>query len=223
MRRGFTLIEIIFTIVIMAGVFMTVPKILLMASKNESFAMRQDAFFNTISISMIASTLAWDENNTKTLNFLHTQKNEINCDGSTYIRVGSFLSSNAKNCQDNLYASIISSDGESDYLLYNDIDDFNNTSIDATANGKNKYQIKTTVSYIDLLNTTSKTFDSSNKKLTLDLSKATTSNQTTNVKEFVATIKYNGARAIDKNKNIGTFFYDSANIGQYILNKRNWQ
>jgi len=114
MRKGFTLIEIIFTIVIMAGIFMVIPKILMIASKNERFAMKQDAYFNAISLTKIASSLAWDENSTETLGALSTTIGNIPCDSATNIRAGSFLSLNGRTCQDTLVASSIGSEEGSD-------------------------------------------------------------------------------------------------------------
>ena len=218
-REAFTLIEVIFTIVIMAGIFMVIPKILMMVNKTESFAMKQDAYFNAISITKLASTLAWDENNTESLNTLNTTINNINCNGSTnYIRIGSFLSANGRTCQDSLSASAIMSDaGEDDYLFFDDIDDFNGSIINTTENGNNRYKILTHVSYLNHLN-----LFATEKKLTIDLSATTDTGATSNIKKLTTTIKYNGKKAVNKDKTIATFRYYSANIGQFTLNKREW-
>jgi len=50
MRRAFNLIELIFTIVIMAGIFAVIPKIVFATAKSESFAMKQEALFTTVSL-----------------------------------------------------------------------------------------------------------------------------------------------------------------------------
>ncbi len=217
MKKAFTLIEIIFTIVIMAGIFMVIPKILMMANKNESFAMKQDAYFNAISLTKIASSLAWDENNTESLGILSTDINDIPCDASTNIRVGSFLSANGRTCQDSLSASVLGSEEGSDYLFFDDIDDFNGSIINTTANGNNRYKITTNVSYLNHLS-----LFTSAKKLTIDLSATTDTDSSTNIKKMTTTIKYNGKKAVNKDKTIATFRYYSANIGQFTLNKREW-
>jgi len=58
MRKGFTLIELIITVVIMAGVFATIPKILSAAGRSNAFTIRQDALMQTVSLTSIASHLA---------------------------------------------------------------------------------------------------------------------------------------------------------------------
>ena len=218
MKKAFTLIEIIFTIVIMSGIFMVIPKILMIANKTESFAMKQDAYFNAISLTKIASSLAWDENNTESLGILSTSLNDIPCDALSNIRIGSFLSANGRTCQDSSYASAIMSDtGEDDYLLFDDIDDFNGSIINTTANGNNRYKIHTNVSYLNHLG-----LFTSAKKLTIDLSATTDTTSSTNIKKLTTTIKYNGKKSVNKDKTIATFRYYSANIGQFTLNKREW-
>ncbi len=216
--RAFTLIEIIFTIVIMAGIFMVIPKILMIATKNENVAMKQDAYFNAISLTKLASSLAWDENNTESLSTLHTTINHIDCNESTnYLRIGGFLSANGRTCQDNLSASVIGSEEGNDYLFFDDIDDFNGSIIQTTANGNDRYKIVTEVSYLNNLS-----LFSAAKKLTIDLSSTSDTASSTNIKKLTTTIKYHGKKAIKKDKNIASFHYYSANIGQFTLNKREW-
>jgi len=60
MKKAFTLVELIFTIVIMAGVFAVIPKILNMTNKSDSIALKQDALLQAVSLTNIASFLAWD-------------------------------------------------------------------------------------------------------------------------------------------------------------------
>lgn len=216
--KAFTLIEIIFTIIIMAGIFMVIPKIIMAATKNESFAAKQDAFFNAASLIKTASSLAWDENNTENLGILKTALNNIECNSSTdFIRIGSFLSANARTCKDNLQASAIQSEEGSDYLNFDDIDDFNGMHIDVTAKGEKKYLISTDVIYLKNIG-----WIGSPKKLTIDLGAAQPSNSTSNIKKLTTTIKYNGKKSIDHNKTIAAFTYYSANIGQFTLAKREW-
>ena len=216
MRTAFTLIELIFTIVIMAGIFMVIPKILMIASKNNSFAMKQDAYLNAISLTKLASSLAWDEHNTESISILQTTHNNVDCNSSThYIRRGSFLAANGRTCHDSLFASAIGHDaGEDDYQIYDDIDDFNDTQISTTVAGSNLYKIATSVSYVDTNLTTS------GKNLTIDLHNSTT--QTSNFKKLTTTITYNGKKAVKHGQNIATFSYTSANIGQFTLSKREW-
>jgi len=214
MRRAFNLIELIFTIVIMAGIFAVIPKIVFATNKSDSFAMKQDALFSAVSLTNIASALAWDENNTESLSILATANNSIPCDTTTFLRVGGFLGANTRNCKESFSASAIGSDGESDYLSYNDIDDFNNTTIAVNINTKIKYQITVKVDYlVDTI------FSTSGNKMTITLDK-TTSSTTTNIKKLKTTVSYIGGRG--KDYNISSFYYYSANIGQITLNSEEW-
>ncbi len=213
---AFTLIEIIFTIIIMAGIFTIIPKILTVASKHESLAMKQDAYFNAISLTKIASSLAWDEKNTDDLSILKTDNN-IDCNTSTHIRLGSFLSANGRICHDSLSASAIGSEEGSDYQLFDDIDDFNGTSIDTQAHGNRKYTITTKVAYVNNVPLTL-----NNKNLTIDLSAGIHDANTSNIKKLTTTITYNGNKVVNHGKVIAEFHYNSANIGQFTLGKREW-
>ena len=216
-HRGFTLIEIIFTIVIMAGVFAVIPKILMIASKNESFAMKQDAYLNAISLTKLASSLAWDEVNTQSLDVLTTANSPILCDNTTqFIRKGSFLSTNARSCNDALSASTIASEEGTNYLDFDDIDDFDKTTTNVTENGVNRYMIDTNVTYLD------PHIAFATNTMTIDLNASITTATSANLKKLVTTIKYNGKKAVQHGRQIATFHYISANIGQFTLNKRDW-
>jgi hypothetical protein len=213
MRRAFNLIELIFTIVIMAGIFAVIPKIIFVTNKSDSFAIRQDAFFNAISLTNIASLLAWDENNTNSMSILATTDNNIECNTTTFLRKGGFLGENSRNCKESLAASTIKDDGEGDYLSFNDIDDFHAHQIDVTLGTKTKYKIYTTVKYFD-----DNIFTTVGNKMTITLKGE--SNKTTNIKKFKAVVGYVGGRG--KDKNITSFYYYSTNIGQITLNSEEW-
>ncbi len=215
MRRAFNLIELIFTIVIMAGIFAVIPKIIFATNKSDSFAMKQDAFFNAVSLTNIASLLAWDEKNTDSMSILTTADNHIPCDTTTFLRVGGFLGANSRNCKEDFSASSIGADGESDYLSYDDIDDFNNTTIDVNLSTTiKKYEIITKVNYL-----VEPSFSVTGNKMTINLNE-TPSSTTTNIKKFKATVRYVGGRG--KDKNISSFHYYSTNIGQITLNSEAW-
>jgi prepilin-type N-terminal cleavage/methylation domain-containing protein len=212
MRAGFNLIELIFTIVIMAGIFAVLPKIIFVTNKSDTFALKQEALFNTISLTNIASLLAWDENNTKTLSILQTSgDNFFDCNETTSLRNGNFSGANSRKCKESFSASAIGADGESDYLSFNDIDDFNGTSIDVNLSSFAKYKIYTEVSYLDDSN-----FTTVGDKMTIVLGSSV--NKTTNIKKFKATVGYAGKR----DKNISSFYYYSTNIGQITLDSETW-
>ena len=215
MRAGFNLIELIFTIVIMAGVFSVIPKIIFATNKSDSSALKQDALFNAISLTKIASTLAWDENNTDSLSILATSDNYIECNTTTHLRDGGILGENSRNCKENLSASSIGNDGESDYLSFDDIDDFNDMEIDVNLSSKTKYKIYTKVRYLN-----DNIFTINGDKMTITLDKSTR-NTTSNIKKFKATVGYVGGRG--KDRNITSFTYYSTNIGQITLDSEEWQ
>ncbi len=218
MRAAFSLIELIFTIVIMVGVFSTIPKILFSIGKSDSFALKQDAFFQAVSLTNIASLLAWDENNTDETDILQTKSSYFECNLSTKYRIGSYKSSNARVCSQEINASFTleSDSGENDYLLFDDIDDFNDFAvIVTTSSGKTKYKLYNQVSYL-----TDSFISQSTNTMTIDLNLSTTSATPTNIKKFKSTIEYAGKRG--KERNISSFYYYSTNIGQFILNSRSW-
>ncbi len=208
MRRGLSLIELIFTIVIIALVFTVIPKFIFALNKSDRLTIRQDALFNGISIVHLISNLSWDENNTNSNDILHVSfKGLDDCNQSSYYRVGGFVGS--RNCENNLSASLLRDDGEGSYEFYNDIDDFNNQDINASY-----YSLHVKVGYID----DNITF--SNQKAFINLTDTKESNST-NLKLVDLNITYEGKRGV-KGSQIAQFNYISSNIGQIYINKRIW-
>ncbi|MFK5882464.1 MAG: prepilin-type N-terminal cleavage/methylation domain-containing protein [Sulfurospirillum sp.] len=207
MRRGLSLIELIFTIVIIAIVFTVIPKVVLSLNKSDKFAIRQDALFNGISLLQMISKLPWDENNTQSTDILHVSSGNFRCDDISKMRMGGFVGS--RNCEENLSASSISNDAQSDYNLFNDIDDFNNLDINASY-----YALHVEVDYID----DNITYNGQKAVFALN---STPVSGTTNLKMVDVNISYQGKRG--KIKHISGFNYVSSNIGQITLNKRVWK
>jgi prepilin-type N-terminal cleavage/methylation domain-containing protein len=207
MRKGLTLIELIFTIVIIAIVFTVIPKIVFALNKADSFIIRQDAMFNGFSMIKMISNLPWDENNTNSADILHVTKSD--CNSSTdFYRVGGFVGS--RTCEDNFSASSIALEGD-----YDDIDDFNNYDENTTSKGNLRYGLHVEVKYIN----DEIAYTSSNAKL--DLNKSEVS-PTTNLKYVDINVTYKGSRG-NQGKQLTQFNYTSANIGQMILHKRVWK
>ncbi len=220
MKRAFSLIEMIFVIVIMAGIFAVIPKIIFAANKSDTFANKQDAIFHTFSLAQVVSVLPWDENNTLTSEILQTDGDAaFACDANTHMRRGGYLSVNGRRCSQQYAASFIGSDsGENDYLLYDDLDDFDGVRIDAnTSGGKRRYILAAEADY---LSDDANVFDESGTSLTIDLSKATISTVTTNIKRLKIVAAYAGKREAERN--VTAFSYHSANIGQFVLGRRAW-
>jgi len=69
-RRGITLIELIFSIVILSIVFSIVPKIIFASNKSMQTSMKEDALFNAYTLLGSIIKLPWDENTYETGNIL---------------------------------------------------------------------------------------------------------------------------------------------------------
>ncbi len=216
MKSAFSLIELILTIVIMSIIFALIPKIIFAINKSDNFSIKQDAIFNTLSLTKIVSVLAWDENNTQQTKILDTDGSIIfDCNSTTDIRQGSFLGS--RSCTATLSASKIAAD-ESSKSSFDDLDDFNGSITDVnTTSGKTKYAI---YSNIDYLSDDTTVFSVSGTTMSIDLSKSSISSNSTNIKKLTMTVAYKGSRG--KERNITSFSYYSTNIGQLSLNSENW-
>jgi len=137
MRHGLTLIEMIFSMIIIATVFTVVPKIIFSSNKAIALSMKEDALFNAYALMGSISKLAWDENTLVDGKNLNTADNTC----SDY-RIGGFLGS--RNCIDSsLYASSIGSDGGD----YDDVDDYDGYVEPITVGTENRYNLSTTVEY----------------------------------------------------------------------------
>ena len=215
MRKALSLIELIFTIVIIAVVFTVIPKIVLSLNKADSFTIRQDAMFNGISMMKMISRMPWDEKNIASREILHTidANAKFDCDKNSTKRVGSFIGS--RTCKEDLTASSISKNSEQ-----NDIDDFHQTLIEANTTTGKLYDLNISVNYtVD----SSIVFDySSPNRVVIDLSKSNTETNTTkrtNLKKVGIVVYYAVKKA---RKRLTQFNYISSNIGQMIINKRSW-
>ncbi len=218
-KRGFTLIELIFSMVIIALVFTVIPKIIYAFNKSDTFSVREDALFNGVSLANMISRLPWDENNTEHNDILKTDSSNHNfdCNTTTYYRVGGFIGS--RNCENNLSASIISSDGESDPAFFNDFDDFNDINITAKLGGENLYTLSNRVNYISDGSAVFG-YDYANKSVTITLNKTSDKNSSTNLKILNLDVYYSGKRG--NTRKIANFSYISSNIGQVLIKKRSW-
>lgn len=218
-KKGFTLIELIFSMVIIALVFTVIPKIIYAFNKSDTFSIREDALFNGMSLTNMISRLPWDENNTKHNDILLTKSTNANfdCNPKTGYRIGGFLGS--RNCENNLSASKIFNDGENNPAFFNDFDDFNGTNTSAIMDGEKLYTLENRVFYADD-NSNIFDYNDSNGSVIVNLSKLQPSAHTTNLKELNLTVYYSGKRG--NIRKISHFSYISANIGQIYINKRSW-
>ena len=224
-RRGITLIELIFTIVIVAIIFTVVPKIMFALNKSDSFSIRQDAVFNGMSLVKMISDMPWDKNNTDSIAILgetNSTTSLFDCSTTSGYRIGGFKG--GRNCEDDLNATAIHVgvvNGDAIFDIDN-IGDFNLTQLEAnttlSSNARN-YEINVSIDYVS---DDSNVFNYNAQTCTVTLQKAyKVLNGFTNLKEINATVYYkSGNRAI---KQLTQFYYTSANIGLFTLHKRVWQ
>lgn len=214
MRRGLTLIELIFTMVIIAIVFTVIPKIVLTLNKSDAFSIRQDALFNGISMIRMISNMPWDKENVDSRDILETNStdSEFDCNSSNGYRIGGFIGS--RTCFNDLNASLINTTKHTDATDFDNIGDFNNADIRA-----NYYDLNISVSYIDDNNNS--VFITNGSNMVVDLNNSNNASTTTNLKNIIIVVNYSGKRA--KARRLTQFDYVSANIGQMIFYKREWK
>ena len=207
MKKAFTLIELLFAMIIVALIFTTVPKIIYISNKSLENVFKEDGIFNMMSKVRDVTINAWDENNTNNDDILFTNRNNtLECNSSTDLRIGGFYSS--RSCPNNLYASIIKLD-ENNIDEADDIDDFNNTEENTSTQ---KYTVFTIVKYLD------DNFSYNYNNQSLNFTFPSTSNDSyTNIKSVKVILQDN---TLDKN--ISSFEYYGANIGYITINSRQW-
>ncbi|WP_457593412.1 type II secretion system protein [Hydrogenimonas sp.] len=211
MRRAFTLIEMIFTMIIVGLVFMVVPKIIFVTNKSFETVMKEDALFNAISLMGIVSSLPWDDNNTRYDAILATDSLQAAylCDASTgYYRIGGFKG--GRSCIENgatAGATPIGREGS----LYNDIDDYDGYSVLTSTPAGPKYEINVTVRYLQ----------DPAPGGSVDLSALSAAAGRSNIKEVNVTVT--NASSNTRSRFRSSIYYHSANIGQTYIHKRAWR
>lgn len=211
MRKGVTIIELIFTIVIIALVFTIIPKIVFALGKSDEFTSKQDALFNGMTLMQMITHLSWDENGTTRNDILQTASSNFTCNASTsFYRIGGFKGS--RNCENNVsvFGPLGAEVGELDKHLYNDIDDFDNSDINTS-----QYRLHVSAKYI----ADTFTYAGQNASITL---LDTTIPTSTNIKYLDINITYQGSKTALHGKSISQFSFASANIGKFFIAKRAW-
>ena len=223
MRKALSLIELIFTIVIIALVFTVVPKIVFALNKSDDFSAKQDALFNGMTLMQMITRLHWDENSVTNNLILDTNSTQFKCDATTKYRVGGFIGS--RNCENNTTISasaILGKEGETSVYLYNDIDDFHLEAIDANSTHARKYLLHVKTAYLED-SAPNVVLDYATQKAIVDLSQhGTTPTGSTNLKKVDINVTYQGKKTAEHNTSITQFSYVSANIGKIFLSKKVW-
>jgi prepilin-type N-terminal cleavage/methylation domain-containing protein len=205
MKKGLTLIELIFTIIIIAVVFSVIPKIIYISNESLKFSKKEDAIFNMMAKMMDISLKEYDYNNTLYDDILlaHNPAEYIlDCNASTGYRIGGFAGS--RNCKNKIPESFIPfhTSGEYDYIEgYNGVEE--NLSF-----GHTFYILKIKVGYTDEWHSYGSGTLSFNFTKRMD-------NNKTNIKRVYITVS-------TKDKNLSSISYYSANIGHIKINKVRW-
>ncbi len=201
MKKAFTLIELIFSMVIIAIAFSVLPKVLYMASKNATTSLKEEAMYNAIAYAGLIRASAWDENNTDFDDILLVNGADRNasydCNTSTGYRIGGFVGS--RNCLEDKNASALGSDGGD----LDDIDDFASVSA-KNSNSSRQYDVNATITYVgDTFFTTA------------------TSSSLTNSKR-IKIIVYPKKKASELGNAFVQLNFTLYNLGQLRVNKRSW-
>ena len=142
MRHAFTLVELIFSIVIIAIVFTVVPKLMFATTKTMEFSIKEDGLFAGIALMGNIVRLPWDANTTTSQGkILDTAVNDC-----TDYRVGGFIGS--RNCIGTNAIATPKADFGTATSFFGDVDDYDGYE-SSTINGRVSYDLNVTVDYAD--------------------------------------------------------------------------
>ena len=209
-KSAFTLIELIFSMVIIGLAFTVLPKILQLSSKVSVQNLREEAMYNAVAYIGLIKSTAWDENNTEVDDILHVNLGDIDYDcnssAANPIRKGGFTGS--RNCKNDKNASITLGMESNDNDIADDMDDF--TDINATNyNSSRDYNLSVAVEYVQDINESVETFSSKEES------------NSTNTKEINVTVEVNKKKSA-LGKSLVKISFTSQNIGQQRINRRSW-
>ncbi|WP_060826216.1 type II secretion system protein [Sulfurospirillum cavolei] len=142
MRSAMSLIELVFTIVIMGIAVMSLPLILTQVQRNDAFAMQQEAILAAKAKIGNILTYEWDHNSydsTASRSFVlatSSPDTELNCNGTTFRRLGHVNADSRRKCSaTGASASAIGADA-GDGGNFTDIDDFDADAINISASAE---------------------------------------------------------------------------------------
>lgn len=116
MRKALTLIELIFSMVIIAITFSVIPKLIFTMGKSNALAIQADGVTNAITLMSIINNKAWADENVRSDAILQVSSSSNLCDVSSGYRIGGFVG--GRNCLDGNISATNTKDG------FDDIDDF---------------------------------------------------------------------------------------------------
>ena len=216
MKKALTIIELIFTVVVLALVFTVIPRIIYVSNKSIETSATEEAIFNMMAKMSDIVFKEWDENNTDSDEILvvnQTPQSVIDCDKDTGYRIGGFKGS--RNCQDDINISHIGAD--SNEPPYDDIDDYNGIKENTTKSGKREkyFTLSEFAAYVKEWNKSN--YDYLNQSFNFKFSNEKTDKSNIKRVEVVVSQKVNG-----KDKNISDIKYYGANIGHSIIASESW-
>jgi len=234
-KNSFSLIELIFTIVIIALIFTTIPKIIYSSNKTFEYTLKQDVIFNMMSKMVDVTIQEWDENNTNSqddyqYNILITgNDNILECksDQDPPIRVGGFYSGTqySRQCRkkttssssgfgfgfgistksEDITISHIGTDSDENSEEDYDDEDDYNSTVDEITQKRDTYKLYVQVCY-------TQEWDENNyNNQTLDFNFSSTCVDKSNIKFIKVTLEQDTLTA---DKNISNAKYWGANIGK---------
>ena len=206
-KCSFTLIELIFAIIIVGISVTAIPMLLTTSTNSIDTVSKETSFFNAYALLTLIQTTEWDENNTKDDNYYKVLTanggdSELKCDRNGTL---AFNNDSGADCDDNTTSHIGLDDGEDENNVssYDDIDDFNGYS----DGNLEKYDLNISVKYI------SDNSDYSAKNIYFNETFGSASG--TNVKKIELNVT-------DKKGNlIAVLGYYSCNIGAVKIKSRN--
>lgn len=204
MKKALTLIELIFTMVIIAFTFTVIPKLFQISNNSISFSSKEDALFNMYSQIMDIITKEYDEKNTIYDDILLSGQDQLECNISTGYRVGGFVG--GRNCFDKVYESSIPS---SPQKPFNAIEDYNGLEY-TIYSGNKQYTLKVKVGYTD--NWSNNSYK--DKSLEFNFTSRSDNNKSQIKRVYV--------EILDNNKTISSVYYYSANIGHASIKSIKW-
>ncbi len=141
-KNAFTLVELIFSIVIIAIVFTAVPKLMFVTTKTMEVSIKEDGLFSAIALMGNIIRLPWDENTVLSQGkILDTAANTC-----TDYRAGGFTGS--RNCLNSSDSATPKAGFGSTGSEYGDIDDYDVYST-STSSGRVQYNLDVEVNYAD--------------------------------------------------------------------------
>ena len=128
-KSSFTLIELIFAIVIVGIAVTSIPMLLITSANNTETNLQEKSFFNAYALVSLMQVALWDENNTKDDNYYKVLTADNGDSKLKCIRKGVSQLNNDSGAtcasDDNKTSKIGPDAGEDDVSKYDDIDDFN--------------------------------------------------------------------------------------------------